>query len=79
MIDQRLFDAVLANALDMLRLSATEKAKVVARLIAMQEELAKQLATRTLAKLIKLSLKTVVQNANSYVQQVYGEIQASLD
>jgi hypothetical protein len=46
MIDQKLFDDVLSSALDILRLSATEKAKVVARLIAMQEELAKQLSDR---------------------------------
>lgn len=79
MIDQKLFDLVLANALDVLRLSAHERAKVVKQLKEMEKELLRRLAEEKLSFSERKKLNKVINDTDKIIDQAYAAIKSGLN
>lgn len=79
MIDQKLFDLVIANALDILRLSAHERAKTVKRLKEMEKELLRRLAEEPLSISERAKLKKVIGDTDDIIDIAYTRLQADLN
>jgi len=79
MIDQELFDAVLTNAIDVLRLSAHERALTFARLKDMEKELLKRLAEEDLDFSERKKLEKVIGDTDEIIDKHYKNIQDSID
>jgi F like protein len=77
--DDKLFDDVLSNALDILRLSANERAEVIRRLQAMEKELITRLASEDLAATDRAQINRVLSSADEIISRAYGGIQGQLD
>ena len=71
MIDQNLFDAVLSNALDVLRLSAFERAKMLKRLKELEKELVRRLAEENLTSASKAIFNKVLEDTNKIIETAY--------
>lgn len=79
MIDQKLFDLVLANALDVLRLSAYQRAQTVLRLKEMEKELLRRLAEEPLSIGERAKLKKVISDTDEIIDLAYTRLQADLN
>jgi hypothetical protein len=79
MIDQRLFDLVVSNALDVLRLSAHERANVVKRLKAMERELLKRLAEDSLSVGERAKINKVIKDADEIIEIAYKRLNKGLN
>ncbi len=77
--EQKLFDELLANALDILRLAASERDKVLRRLAKLEQELIEQLNNQELSKLKRRELNRVLANANITIAKYYDDIGLSVD
>jgi hypothetical protein len=78
-MDQELFDLVISNALDILRLSAYERAQTVARLKAMEKELLKRLSEEQLSIGERAKLNKVVQDTDEIIDIAYTRLQNDLN
>lgn len=78
MIDQKLFDAVLANAIDVLRLSAHERAQVAKRLKEMEKELLRRMAEESLTIGERARLAKVIRDCDDIIEQAYKSILGGL-
>lgn len=79
MIDQELFDLVVANALDVLRLSAHERAQIVDRLKEMEKELLRRLAEDELSASQKRKLRRVIGDCNDIIDEAYKGLSTSVN
>lgn len=77
--DQKLFDEVIADAIDILRLSAAERAKVVVQLQRMQQELIGKLAEENIEGETLRTVKRVLKKTAKIIQSAYELIQGQLD
>lgn len=76
---QTLFDELLENALDILRLSVGERNKVFAKLAKMEKELKQQLSDEDFSRYTKAMINRVMRNANATIGKYFSEIQTSAD
>jgi hypothetical protein len=76
---ERLFDEILSDALDVLRLSAAERAKVVRRLKQMERKLIAKLAEEDIEKVTLANVKKVLRKTAKIIKEHYALIQAELD
>lgn len=79
MIDQKLFDLVLANALDVLRLAAHERLQVARRLKAMEKELLKRLAEEQLSISERRTLNKVIKDTDEIIDLAYTKLRDDLN
>ena len=76
---QTLFDELLHDALEILRLAAGERNKVLALLLAMERELKRQLSEEEFGRFSKALLTRLVRNANATISQYFSEIENATD
>lgn len=76
---QNLFDELLHDSLEILRLSAGERNKVLAQLLKMEKELKALLEEQDFENFSKADLKKVLGNANAIIAEYYTEISGSAD
>jgi hypothetical protein len=74
--DEQLYDAVLSNALDLLRLSARQRATMVRRLQELAKSLAAQLGSADLTN--KREVETVIAQSEKLIEEYYGGLQGQL-
>lgn len=77
--DQKLFDAVLSNALDILRLSAHERQLMVRRLAGLQKELLRRLGEETLSAISRAQIEKVIDDADLIIDHAYHSFQLELN
>lgn len=70
-INEKLFDEIISNALDVLRLTASQKAEAFARLKAMEDELVAKLSEVEITKLGKRQMKKLIDAAAQIIQDNY--------
>lgn len=78
-INQKLFDAILTNAIDVLRLSAAQRAAVMRRLKRMEKELIAKLAEEDLTRYEKARIETVLEATDEIIEKNYKLVQGQLD
>lgn len=76
--DDTLLERLLDAALDILRLSAYEKNKIVRRLQKLEKQIIKQLQAEELSKLAKRDLNKLLKNTSITIGTAYNEIASSL-
>lgn len=76
---QKLFDELLHNALEVLRLSANERRKVFKLLAEMEEELKVLLAAEDFSRYSKATINKILRNANATIGKYYSQIETSAD
>lgn len=76
---QALFDELLHNSLEVLRLSAGERRKVFKLLAEMEEELTLLLASEDFSRYSKATINRVLRNANATIGKYFSQIQTSVD
>lgn len=77
--EQKLFDELLSNSLDILRLSAGERNKVLYILSKLEDDLVEELNRTDLSRAKRRDINKVIVNVNATIAQYYGEIAISLD
>lgn len=77
--DQQLFDELLSNSLDILRLSAGERNDVLYMIAKLEEDLIAELNRTDLSKAKRRDINKVIANANAIIGQYYGDIAVSID
>jgi hypothetical protein len=78
-LDQKLFDEVLSGAIDVLRLSANERARIVRRLKVLEAALIKKLSDRTLTELSKREVERVLEETDKIIDDAYEALQEQID
>lgn len=76
---QTLFDELLHDALEILRLAAGERGKVLKILAAMEKQLRAQLSEEDFSRFNKTLLNRLLRNANATISQYYSQLQLSAD
>lgn len=76
--DERLFDSVLRQALDVLRLGASQRAATMRRLQRLERALARELAAGDLSKARREEIEAFLAGADEIIRQHYADIQEDL-
>lgn len=77
--DEKLFDEVLSQALNVLRLSASKRAATLRRLDRMAADLVKKLQEEELSKANQRRIKRVLSESKRIIYEAYTGIQGELD
>ena len=77
--DQKLFDDVVTNAIDILRLSAKQRADVLRRLQKIEAEMVKRLSENNLGKFSRRDVEKFLASTGEMIDEAYGEIPDSLN
>jgi hypothetical protein len=77
--DEKLFDEVLSNALDVLRLGARKRAETLRRLKALEKALVEKLATETVKRSERRKLATFLKNSAEIIKEHFSQIQLQLE
>lgn len=76
---QNLFDELLHDALEILRLGAGERGKVLQILTGMEKELKQLLSEEDFSRFNRTLLNKLLRNANATIGQYYSQLQLSAD
>lgn len=77
--EQKLFDELLSHALDLLRIAASQRGKVLRILAKLEDEVVEQLNSQELSKLKRRDLNRVLYNINVSIARYYDDIGLSID
>lgn len=77
--EQKLFDELLDNAINILRLAAGERKIVLGKLLELEDEVAEQLDRQELSKLKRRELNKVLLNINITIAKYYDDIGLSIN
>lgn len=77
--DQKLFDAVLSNALNVLRLGAAKRAAAIARLNGLAKELAQKLNAGNIAAANRREAAAILATANKLIDRYYAAVMGELE
>lgn len=72
--DQKLFDEILANGLDMLRLSASKRSEVLRRLQRMEKALTEKLSAELITGTSRARVERFIKEASKIIEETYATI-----